>query len=145
MARERDQINFRAWDENHGKMLTCEEFPLYYEVDNGFHSGKSADNGDWYDLPLMQSIGLLDRNGREIYEDDIVDTDYSRNDEQRHAFQVEWCNESGSWVFTPFEVGNIDAPLLGIEEFSHRWDGGVQGSIPEIIGNIHENPELLTK
>lgn len=144
MAREYDQINFRAWDKLHG-MRTCGEFPLYYEVDNGFHSGKYDDKSDWYDLPLMQSTGLHDRNGKEIYEDDIVDTEYSRNHEQRHAFQVEWCNEIGAWVFTPFEVGNMDAPLLGIEEFSQRWDEGIQGGVPTIIGNIHENQELLTK
>jgi uncharacterized phage protein (TIGR01671 family) len=74
MSRKPDQINFRAWDENFGKMLTCEEFPVYYEVDNGFHSGKYADNGDWYDLPLMQSTGLLDKNGVMIFEDDVVGT-----------------------------------------------------------------------
>lgn len=145
MARERDQINFRAWDDDLGKMLVCGEFPVYYEADNGFHSGKEDDGGDWYELPLMQSTGLHDKNGREIYEDDIVDTEYSRNHEQRHAFQVEWCSEAGMWVFTPFEVGNMDAPLLGIEEFSHPWDDGVSGCLPEIIGNIHANPELLTK
>jgi len=124
LARERDQINFRAWDEYHGKMRTCEEFPLYYDIDNGFHSGLYADNGEWYDLPLMQSTGLRDKTGKEIYEDDVVKT------------------PNGDWGVIRYE-----APFFGVtvsaDSVSHYRRDWMESC--EIIGNIHANPELLTK
>lgn len=125
MARERDQINFRAWDEYHGKMRTCEEFPLYYEVDNGFHSGLFADNGDWYALLLMQSTGLRDSSGREIYEDDIVSLPGNPTPQV-----VAWNTNDAAWRF---RCAKGDMGMSGI------------ASIGEVIGNIHANPELLTE
>ena len=78
--------------------------------------------------PLMQYVGLKDKNGKEIYEGDII----------RHTNE-EACH-------TPYEVPEMTPSnwecLLGIGD--GEWDeGGDQYSNIEIIGNIHENPNLL--
>ena len=70
---------------------------------------------------IMQSTGLLDKNGKEIYEGDIVAwEDYYGN----HTESVEWKE----YVYAPF--------------WSPR-DDGVLSIETEIIGNIYENAELL--
>ena len=63
-------------------------------------------------IELLQFTGLLDKNGKEIYEGDIVRREDSLN------WIVKWEGQG----FEPIEL--------------EKW---------EIIGNIHENPELLSK
>ena len=65
---------------------------------------------------LGQFIGILDKNGTEIYEDDVVSNGV-------FVTVVEYCD---GWYF-PF--GNSDTCLYSDEV--------------EVIGNIHDNPELL--
>lgn len=67
----------------------------------------------------MQFTGFYDKNGREVYEGDILFPN----------LVVEWNNELGSWVYD-----NGSSPT----HLSSDW---VKSS--EIIGNIYENPELL--
>lgn len=78
------------------------------------------------DLNLMQSTGLKDKNGKEIFEGDIVlvlDSPYT----------VFYDNEKGSYRLKPHDDRwNVDY----MSNFSH-------GGNFEIIGNIYENPELL--
>lgn len=68
-------LEFRAWDSEQRRMLLVEdEFPIYYEEDNGFHSGKDDKHGDWLNLPIMQWTGHVDKNRNKIFEDDIIMT-----------------------------------------------------------------------
>ena len=75
--------------------------------------------------------GLKDKNGKEIYEGDIVDTgeEYGK---YKVVFSEFWCGFS-------FEGGKGRKTRDGTEHprFSQDWDS------VEVIGNIHENPELL--
>lgn len=68
------------------------------------------------DIPLMQYTGLRDKNGVEIYEGDIVQP------------------YMGGEKVEPVAV-SYDAPRFNMDEV---WYHDV-----EVIGNIHENPELL--
>jgi uncharacterized phage protein (TIGR01671 family) len=77
--------------------------------------------------PLMQFIGLEDKNGKEIYEGDIIKT------ETEKAMQVSWnkhfasfCLDRKGWMFT------------------HYFGEAVDPTQIEIIGNIYENADLLT-
>jgi len=114
-------IKFRAWD---GKIMRND----LYEFKDGTLTvrGTVDDKGKRYISHLMQFTGLLDKNGKEIYEGDIVtvpnmDYDPSNGDNPVDLIAVEY--KLG--VFHPLQ----DCPS---EEM-------------EIIGNVYENPELLTQ
>lgn len=104
------EIKFRAWDKNKNEMG---EFELSGICANG--AVIYTDNGNEFDIdmPIMQYTGLEDKNGKEIYEGDIVDNG--------HNFPVEI--EFKSPAFEPL------ARLCS--------------ESCEVIGNIHSNPELL--
>lgn len=112
---------------------------------------------DLYDrnrFVLEQFIGLLDKVGREIYEGDIVRCHRLRHPERKHAsidFSiVPWPEDC--W-YDCVEVGEIaysDVWLSFVEDYHRiryddiwRLEGGTEHRY-EVIGNIHQNPELLS-
>ncbi len=120
-------IKFRAWDKANKRMY--EPF-LLAEL---FHSHNHSLGGDYradledmefkyrtIGLDFMQFTGLLDKNGKEIYEGDIC-TDI--NDD---IYEVK-LDEA---AFVVVLGGNVIEPLS--EDYKDL----------EIIGNIYENPEL---
>ncbi len=74
----------------------------------------------------MQFTGLLDKNGKEIYDGDIRKETWYFTSEPRNGTQIMQWNENQACF--EWEGDNIP-PFLGIE----------------IIGNIYENPELINK
>lgn len=91
--------------------------------------------GEWIvnnDIHLMQSTGLFDRNGQEIFEGDIVQfEDYYEVSDSLYINKgiIEWCQGG-------FHVTNRDSVLM-----EDLLDG--DSLDVTIIGNIYENPELL--
>lgn len=92
-----------------------------------------APNG-WNDYKVIpdtvgQFTGLLDKNGKEIYEGDIVANDFG------NAYivnmVVEWCTD-GYWAL--HEIDGDDTMHFVADYLKEI----------ELIGNIHDNPELLT-
>ena len=75
-------------------------------------------------LVWMQYTGLKDRNGKEIYEGDIRCGKYYFDTEDQTRFQVmKWDKKSTCFYWDGPEIPRF----IGVE----------------VIGNIHENPELL--
>lgn len=86
------------------------------------------DGGKWpADTIFLQNTGLKDEKDVEIFEGDIIDA--HRNSSFLRT--VEWNGEFAQFI-APFSDGS------GIQLFSQR-----QCSQCKIVGNIHDNPELL--
>lgn len=92
--------------------------------------------GEWIlnnDLHLMQSTGLLDKNGTEIFEGDVLST-YTDN------LVIKRDNLLGFYVEVD-EKREYFAEIVDIEYLDlFAKDFGVA---VEVLGNIYENPELL--
>ena len=84
---------------------------------------------------LMQYTGLLDKNGKEIYEGDIVKVQEFDDDYDATNHVVEYCGDRN---YLAFDIKGWDGDANGLSE--------AQGYPFEcvVIGNIYENPELLT-
>lgn len=77
---------------------------------------------DMNDIVAMQFTGLLDKNGKEIYERDIVERQYGTTKTARVRKVVEWCT---NWKSTGFNIAVNPRREI------------------EVVGNIYQNPELL--
>lgn len=125
-------IKFRAWDGKNKEMVLAWDDGAFFLTSEGvpYDIFKRAK------LPwkLMQFTGLTDKNGKEIYEGDILD-------HLGLSYRVGWGDE-GAWI--AWGITQRDDPRNG-EPYTIA-DTMVANVSPvgEIIGNIYENPELLT-
>jgi len=127
------EIKFRAWDEIHKIMHNDFQFIKSGNEGNDwivFTSDRQTLNDfphpfeDPYlqkQLKIMQFTGLLDKNGREIYEGDVI----------------KWIHKHGD--FEPTE----QVSTVEYQKYSDGWIGYEVFNDAEVIGNLYENPELL--
>jgi uncharacterized phage protein (TIGR01671 family) len=137
-------IKFRAWDtENKEWIANGDAMDLYHSASaNCF----LFDN-DNYDLnekiEFQQFTGLLDKNGKEIYEGDIVRATYE-------------ADEGGGWRSNHPVQGKVYFDTYWGVKFDCRdatqrtadmWEqiGEHDMRNVEVIGNIYENPELINQ
>ena len=87
----------------------------------------------------MQFTGLLDKNGKEIYEGDIIkskETDeVYRIDEMLPAHRQDHSTNIGYYIGGKYEIRK------GVGYTGDDWMSWTE--MYEIIGNIYENPELI--
>lgn len=125
------EVKFRAWDKgtkdmfegiDFHELIHWEEWEL--ETTDG-ESSLPRNDVDWDDLIWMQFTGLLDKNGKEIYEGDIVKCPISG--ESADYLQLEADKKD-------FVIRTIDIPEVYMESLPDNC---------EVIGNIWENKNLL--
>lgn len=93
--------------------------------------------GEWIvnnDLNLMQSTGLFDNNGKEIFDGDILTDGHTTGDIRNHP-------TLGFYTVDESSKEGYLSDTVGIEDFEEAKEF-MRNSI-EVIGNIYENPELL--
>lgn len=122
---------FRAWLKEEYRMTDVREITFFNDEIQmisdveGFYA--------YDEFELMQSTGLFDKNGNEIFEGDIVK--FSNCDDYVYVTPVVWDKN-----YACFGVSFSDGypiPFDYLEEFYTELKD------VEVVGNIYENPELL--
>lgn len=128
MSRE---IKFRAWDYTQGRYLehikniTNDMAGQFHHVDGEEITG--SDTTLLYDdVEIEQYTGLKDKNGEEIYEGDIMRYDAI-------DYKVLWAD-----YYAGFETKRLNSPWNNAGLTLHFL-----ARVGTVIGNIHENPELV--
>lgn len=117
------QIKFRAWDAEEKLMSEPEEFGYPFSFgskEEGNDYSIDAEDAPHVDaIEIMQFTGLHDKNGKEIYEGDIVhEIMRPGNEEYHHLIE---------------DITRL--PLWEDAEYPEQsW---------EVVGNVYQNPELL--
>jgi uncharacterized phage protein (TIGR01671 family) len=149
---------YRAWINTEKRMIKTDDLldidyenevvttqRVYFYFENGLPDGRDLDNFVFEEIKLMKSTGLKDKNGKEIFEGDVLEIqgikmivkfgsykylETSKNNDHilgvLHdglGFYVECINVADPDNISPFEP----------ETFKNS----------QIIGNIYENPEFL--
>lgn len=118
MIKQRE-IKFRAWFKGIGE----DKESIHYNC---------IDFSERENYKVMQFTGLRDKNGKEIYESDLL------KHEDGWVVEVGYSSEQPIYIVYPTgEDSNID-----IEKADQDWYLGDSHKF-EVIGNIYENPNLL--
>lgn len=120
------EIKFRAWEKSLKQIIPVDNIDFEKRMVNTESAWRMFD-----EIELMQYTGLKDKNGKEIYEGDILDTDLERPylvvEFRNGCFVIECCDDEEIYYDIMFplekEISNLEY---------HK-----------VIGNIYENPELL--
>ena len=133
------EIKFRAWNDLHNKMYPVSDIEwdtdgrMWVTADDGKNGIELIDDEAY----LMQYTGLHDKNGREIYESDILKV--TGEDGESYVATVKWFGDED---YPAFDLEGIpETWFYGANALATIFQEGVETC--EVIGNIFENPELL--
>jgi uncharacterized phage protein (TIGR01671 family) len=121
------ELKFRAWDSDFEEMIE-------FNVNDGLHA-ELMGTQQCETQVIMQYTGLKDRNGVEIYCGDIV---YCG----RHKWDVRWCKYNAKFHLQKYKLFPFD-PKEGFQTRSAECLSVSYLKKMQVVGNIHENKELL--
>lgn len=116
-------LKFRAWNPVDMEMISD---PLVYDsvgINDNFENFK---RDEYY---MMQFTGLTDKNGKDIYESDLL-----KSGRTGLIYRVEWDNDIGQEARF---IARCTEPKKDFIMAPYSWGEN------EIIGNIYQNKDLL--
>ncbi|EAD6163249.1 TPA: hypothetical protein P0330_002913 [Listeria monocytogenes] len=140
-------MGFRAFVKRKKKMLPVTDL-CFNETEavgvSGCGNAKCTLCVDWYsfdDVVLMQYTGLKDKNGKKIFEGDVV-TAFSNINKYTDSFAGD---VEPTFCFTSivYDGACFKTTYKGEPSYVLNQNGSSLVKHMEVIGNIHENPELL--
>lgn len=128
-------IKFRAWDKKHKEM--CEVMSIDFYKTRNPEVSIITKNGDiiqrfWHEVSILQSTGLFDVNGKEIFEGDIV----KAVSFARWIGVVEYSNEKTAFILRDIEKSPYRDDYVYLSKFEDGF---------ETLGNIFQNKNLIEK
>lgn len=129
MSRE---IKFRAWLKEDKKMVNIETIDftdksIQYLEKNEFINAYLLRRVSFDDVELMQYTGLNDKNGKEIYEGDIL---FFRDENTKYV--VVW--QDAAFIIKSVEIRKYSEKMCWLDDTEICC---------EIVGNVYENKNLL--
>ena len=115
---------FRAWDKKFKEMVQVDALVFEEQIIKATYKNGNVAKEDLKNYVLMQSTGLRDKNGKEIFEGDIVDSE-----DGILSGIVGFRPDLGMFVSTLVKYNNFER-LCNVADSVH------------IIGDIYTNPEL---
>lgn len=122
-----NNLKFRVWDKTNKETLNIDVLNLFLEEIVVLENDGSAFSMKFKDVELMQSTGLFDKDGKEIFEGDILKT--------RTRGYVIVKKENGN-TMTTYKSGINKRTSLVLSSFLEKYQ-------VKIVGNIYENKDLL--
>lgn len=134
MEENKEQIiKFRAWIKKSKSMIFLSATAF----------GDLTDNWSKNDYSIMQFIGCLDKNGKEIYEGDILKVIFCRNFGKNDVWYEQIYKiiyEMGTWGYEFNKEVILEKKRKKDKDLLKDFDNFSDGVV---IGNIYENSELL--
>ena len=120
------EIKFRAWDKDEEEMI-CGINECLMNWDGLQHNVDRFLNMPSH-IPVMEFTGLKDKNGKEIYEGDVILI--KPNMVGSCIGEIRWHEKSFGFIF-------YNSRIWGLDDIPPTNKHTI-----EIIGNIYENPDL---
>lgn len=130
------EIKFRAWDKVNGCWASINSIVLCDDGSIAYLLPEEDDMPPYLEdeVELMQYTGLKDVNGKPIYEGDVVNVTWSRDDTEGENYAIAYDpNNDG---YSAFDFVDWYEDMNGLS------CAYIDGQIT-VIGNGFENPELL--
>lgn len=124
---------YKQYPQEHADKNRCAHSPCMYGNVGSFGVFGFKQREDYI---LEQYIGLKDVNGVEIYEGDIVKTIYDQE------YPIGTVGYDSLTCAYRIQVGKTSVPIITYRMSNGEFVGHIT-VVDKVIGNIHENPELL--
>lgn len=124
---------YRAWDKEFKEMVQVDALVFEEQIIKATYKNGNVVKEDLKNYVLMQSTGLTDKNGKEIFEGDIlsIETD---EENVKVKIEVSWDSKHALFVFESKKYNAKQALGELFEDNPYPF---------KIIGNVWEDPELV--